>query len=974
MTRLAPSSPSDGYTLVPSDDAIQECSRQFPGNFQEDPAAMTNSVPPEGSAAPTLAGLLRARRERALLTRAELAERSGLSERTIVGLETGRVQRPRIESVRLLADALGLAGQEREAFVAAARGTEPVPVPAGAVSGGPVPNLPVVPAQLPADPAGFVGRARYLWDLDALLPGEGRTSPGVVVVTGTGGVGKTALAIHWAHQVRAHFPDGQLYVNLRGYAPTAPMRPVEVLAYFLHGLGVAAEQVPVEIEEAAALYRTLLADKRVLVVLDNARDAEQVRPLLPGSKGCLVVATSRDRLAGLVATHGAHRLGLDVLAPEEAVLLLARILGEERVAAEPEATAAVAEVCGFLPLALRIAAANLLDRPQPSIADYVGRLRAGNRLGELAVDGDPQAAVGVAFDASYATLDPQARRLFRLLGLVPGPDVTAPAAAALTGMQVPEVEQLLERLAGAHLAEPRGGGRYGLHDLLRLYARQRTEAENSEPERQAALGRLLSWYLHSADGATQLLYPNVVRLPLPPATSQMPLPAFSDHAQALAWLDAERSNLVAAVQQAAEHGPRPAAWLLADALHGYLWQGMHVVDWSVVAEAALAAAHAEGGPRPQSAARVSLADLNLCLSRYRQAIEHYARALALNQQTGWLEAQAATLSKLGVAYARSGRLAEAADHHHQALTLNQRIGRLGGQATNLGNLGVVYLEQGRLQAAVAQHAQALALFGKLGYRGSQGTALGWLGEIEHALGRLDRAVDHANAALAIQREVGDRGGEADTLRTLAGIARDTGRLGYALELATTAVALAGATGERRLQADALNTLASVHLHRGSLPQARYSYGQALELARATESRYPEVVTLLGLATTDQRAGRHDQALVVTNQALTLARQAGFRLLEGQALTTLAGIQLAQDQPDQAVESARQALAIQRDTGHRLGQAHTLLVLGHALHPQGADAALPHWQQALALFTEIGTPEANHAHALVRTCATAVHRR
>ena len=395
---------------------------------------------------------------------------------------------------------------------------------------------------------------------------------------------------------------------------------------------------------------------------------------------------------------------------------------------------------------------------------------------------------------------------------------------------------MLDRLAGAHLLEPRAPGRFGFHDLLRLYARGRTEAEDSEPERQAALGRLLDWYLHTADGATQLLYPNMVRLPLPPATSQLPVPAFSDRAQALAWLDAERSNLVAAVQHAADHGPRPSAWLLADALHGYLWQGMYVVDWSAVAEAALAAAQAEGGPRAQSAAQLSLADLNLCLSRYRQAIEHYSRALTLNQQTGWLEAQAATLSKLGVAYARSGRLAEAADHHHRALTLNQRIGRLGGQATNLGNLGVVYLEQGRLQAAFDHHAQALALFGKLGYRGSQGTALGWLGEIDHAMGQFDRAVDHANAALAIQREVGDRGGEADTLRTLAGIARDTGRLGQAFELATTAAALARDTGERRLQADALNTLASVHLHRGSLPQALDSYGQALELARATESR------------------------------------------------------------------------------------------------------------------------------------------
>ena len=828
-------------------------------------------------------------------------------------------------------------------------------------------------AQLPPDVAGFTGRTVELGQLNRLeQPDADPTAVPITVITGTAGVGKTALAVHWAHRVRDRFPGGQLYVNLGGYQSTPPLRPLEALTGFLRALDVPTDQIPIDADEVAGLYRSLLADRRMLVLLDNARSPDQVRPLLPGGPGCRVVVTGRDRLSGLVARDGADLLDLDVLSPAEAHLLLGRVLGR-RVEAESAAAAELAQVCAFLPLALRIAAANLTDRAR-TIAGYVAELRASNRLAALAVDGDEQAAVRAAFDQSYAELAPEARRLFRLLGLVPGPEVTSEAAAALVGTSPESAAQLLDRLAGAHLLGQHAPGRFGFHDLLRLYARGRTEAEDSEPERQAALGRLLDWYLHTTAATTQLLYPNVVRLPLPPASSQLPVPAFSDRAQALAWLDAERSDLVAAVQHAAEHGPRPSAWLLADALHGYLWQGMYVVDWSAVAEAALAAAQAEGAARAQSSAQLSLADLNLCLSRYGQAIEHYSRALALNQQTGWLEAQAATVSKLGVAYARSGRLAEAADHHRQALTLNQRIGRVGGQATNLGNLGVVYLEQGRLQVAFDHHAQALALFGKLGYRDSQGTALAWLGEIDHALGRFDGAVDHANAALAIQREVGDRGGEADTLRTLAGIHRDTGRHDQAFELATTAAALAGDTGERRLQADALNTLASVHLHRGSLPQARDSYGQALELARATQSRYPEVVTLVGLATTDQRAGRHDQALVVANQALTLARQAGFRLLEGQALTTLASIQLAQDQRHRAIQLASEALAIQRDTGHRLGQAHTLLVLGHALHPEAADAALLHWQQALALFSEIGTPQADHAHALVRSCAAAADHR
>jgi tetratricopeptide (TPR) repeat protein/transcriptional regulator with XRE-family HTH domain len=912
--------------------------------------------------------MVRALRGRLGLTQEELADRSGVSVRGLGKIEAGRIGRPRPSTVRLLADALGLSGTERDRFCAAA-GPEPAP--------GTIGEPRSAPAQLPPDVTGFTGRADQLHELDMLLDqgDEQLTAVVITAIAGTAGVGKTALAVRWAHRARARFPDGQLYVNLRGYAPTPPLRPIEALAQFLHALGVAAEDVPADEAEAAAMYRTLLADKRLLVVLDNARHADQVRPLLPASPGCLVLVSSRDRLLGLVARDGARPLTLDVLSPAEAGELLARIVGPDRVAAEATATAELARMCGLLPLALRIAAANLLDQPGRGIADYLAELTETSRLAGPTVDDDPVAAVRAAFDTSYAVLAPDDRRLFRLLGLVPGPEVTSAAAAALAGTSPESAAQRLEVLAGAHLLAPHAPGRFAFHDLLRLYARQRIEAEDSEPERRAALERLLDWYLHSAAAATQLLYPSMVRLPLPPAVGQLPVPAFSDRAQALAWLDAERSNLVAAVRHAAEHGPRPSAWLLADALHGYLWQGMYVVDWSAVAEAALAAAEAEGGPQAQSAARLSLADLNLCLSRYPQAIEHYAQALALNQQTGWLEGQAATLSKLGVAYARAGRLPEAAHHHHRALALNQRIGRLGGQANNLGNLGVVYLEQGRLPAAYDHHAQAVALFGKLGFRGSEGTALGWLGEIDHARGRLDRAIDHADAALAIQREVGDRGGEADTLRTLAGIHRDRGRLDQAFALATTAVALARDTGERRLQADALTTLASVHLQRGSVPHALEIYGQALELARATQSRYPEVVALLGLAAAHQRLDHLDEARRCARQALDLARETGYRLLEGQALTTLAGIQLAQGQPDRAIQTAGQALVVQSDTGHRMGQAQTLLILGHALYPAGADAALPHWRQALALFTEIGTPEADHVRALVRTgAATADHRR
>ncbi|HEU4421103.1 MAG TPA: BTAD domain-containing putative transcriptional regulator, partial [Pilimelia sp.] len=364
-----------------------------------------------------------------------------------------------------------------------------LPGTAGTAEPAPGPPAPArltgpVPALLPADIPAFTGRVRELRDLDDLLDGgEGR--PAAVVITaiaGTAGVGKTALAVRWAHRVRDRFADGQLYVNLRGYAASAPMRPIDALSRFLRALGVPAEQVPHELEEAADLYRSLLADRRVLVILDHARGPDQVRPLLPGGSGCLVLITSRDRLGGLVAHEGAHRLTLDVLPPDEAHTLLARVVGAERVAAEPAAAEDLARACAHLPLALRIAGANLINHPQHRLADYLGELRDGNRLASLEVDGDEQAAVRNNFDLSYTGLPAPAQRLFRLLGLVPGPDVTAGAAAALADVPPQLAARELDRLAGAHLISESAPARYAFHDLLRLYAAEHARLEESDAD------------------------------------------------------------------------------------------------------------------------------------------------------------------------------------------------------------------------------------------------------------------------------------------------------------------------------------------------------------------------------------------------------------------------------------------------------------------------------------------------------------
>ncbi|MFD7411674.1 BTAD domain-containing putative transcriptional regulator [Kitasatospora purpeofusca] len=376
------------------------------------------------------------------------------------------------------------------------------------------------PAQLPPALATFVGRRAELSTLDGLTDPGGPAAAGIGVVTGGAGTGKTALAVHWAHRVRERFPDGQLHLNLGGYALDPPLTPHEALARFLRALGTDLERVPGTVDESAALYRSLLADRRVLVLLDNAHNAEQVRPLLPGSAGSLALVTGRDGLTGLTACDGARRLVLDVLPRTEAVELVARIAGAERTRAEPRAAAELAAACGHLPLALGIAAGRLAERPHRTLVEHTAELRdSEDRLTALQIDSDAASAVRVAFDLSYRALQPTAQRLFRLLGLAPGNCISTAAAAALSGSAPAATRPVLEHLAAAHLLSPAGPDRYRLHDLLRCYAAERATAETRPADRAAARERLRSWHLHHTGRPP---HPPTPQPPHPPPTAAAP--------------------------------------------------------------------------------------------------------------------------------------------------------------------------------------------------------------------------------------------------------------------------------------------------------------------------------------------------------------------------------------------------------------------------------------------------------------------
>jgi DNA-binding SARP family transcriptional activator/tetratricopeptide (TPR) repeat protein len=648
------------------------------------------------------------------------------------------------------------------------------------------------PRQLPAAVAGFAGRAAELAALTRLLD-EPAKGPGMVVISaigGTAGVGKTALAVHWAHQVAGRFGDGQLHVNLRGYDPSGtPATPAEAIRGFLDALGVPRERMPASPEAQAGLYRSLLAGKRVLIVLDNARDEQQVRPLLPASPASLVLVTSRSQLGGLAAADGARLISLDVLSHAEAVELLTARLGSDRVGAEPAAVGRIASLCACLPLALAIGAARAATRPGFPLAAVAAELAdSADRLDALDA-GDPGSSVRAVFSWSYQQLTSEAARMFRLLGLHPGPDITVPAAASLAATGEADARRLLRELARAHLIAEHLPGRYAFHDLLRAYAAEQAGHSESQDDRREATGRVLDHYLHTAARAALVVVPGKEPVALAPPRPGVAAGQPADASQALAWFEAEHQVLLAAVALAAESGFDAHAWQLPWAMTPFLHKRGHWQEWAATQRTALAAATRLGDTAAQAVCSRLLGLACTSLGDHDQARSHYVGSLTLYQRLGNRLGEAKVHHNLGYLAQLQGRYADALGHSEQALCMYQAIGDKANEVAALNGVGWCHGLVGDYQQARVFCRQAVTLSAETGDRWLEGAAWDSLGYAEHHLGNLAEAAACYQRALGVTREAGARFAEAGTLTHLGDTHRAAGELTQARDAWQQALAI-----------------------------------------------------------------------------------------------------------------------------------------------------------------------------------------
>jgi tetratricopeptide (TPR) repeat protein len=655
-------------------------------------------------------------------------------------------------------------------------------------------SLPV-PRQLPPDVVYFTDRETYMAQLHAWLDTPCEDAAPAEVIAGTGGVGKTSLAAHWAHQVRDRFPDGDLYVDLRGYHVERAVSAEEALDQLLRTLGVSAERIPVGVDAKAALYRSLLHKRKMLIILDNAATVGQVRPLLPGSPSCRVLITSRSQLTGLTTREGAHRIPLDVLPPERAIQLLTQIVGAERMQDDHDALAELIRYCGYLPLALRIAAERLVTSPYFSVADIVAQLaEVRERLDILATD-DDFTTVRSVFYWSYRALPPDVARMFRLLGLPAGPDISARAAAVLAGVTEAKSRQLLDALVGAHLLQQVGPRRYRFHDLLRVYAAERAEADEPEVERRAAVYRLLTWYARSADAASGIIAPHLTRIPANLADSGDAPPEFPDRLAALHWCDEEYANIVAAVGQAEEMGEHSLVWQLPMVLFAYLLVRRPFIDWITTHNAGIASAELMNNVPAQVWLRTSVGLAHREVGEYDLALENFRLAVAGWRRIGQLWGEAWALRDIGKTYHILGHIPEAIGAIEPALAIHIAEGDTWGEAVARTMLALAHHSLGHADEALADLHRALNIYRDHGDQRNVAGNMSNLGLVYGSLGQTEQAIEYLEQALAINRAVDFWHGEALAHERLGIVLRQADQIESSNEHLRAAAVLYDALGD-----------------------------------------------------------------------------------------------------------------------------------------------------------------------------------
>lgn len=817
------------------------------------------------------------RRRGAALSYRDLAAKAGCSHAVVGEYLTGRTLPP-VERFDVLVRLLGADAAEQGALATARDRVEDrrrvvTPSPSRGV-----------PRELPPAVSAFTGRAEQLAELDRLLA-QDQVAPSApaAVVCGTAGSGKTALAVSWAHRAAHRFPDGQLYVDLRGFDPGEPVSSHAALTSLLQGLGVAPEHIPSELDRCAATYRSALADRRMLVVLDNAGSAEQVRPLLPGSAPCAAVVTSRDDLAGLVARDGVRRLTIGPLAPPDAVALLRALIGD-RVDAEAAAAARLAELCGRLPLALRVAAELAAGRPWLSLEELLADQGDGDPLGLLDHATDQRSALGAVLSWSHRHLPDDAAEVFGLLGLCPGRALDVYAVAALVGTENLRVARArLGRLSAGHLVQESRPGCWDMHDVLRAYAARRAEADLAPALRRAALARLVDQCVRTAADAAEALFPYERQVrPAAPVAGAQRAPVTEPQA-ARAWLDRERATLGWVSGLAAEYGLSAHAVALSRILRRYLDTNGHHQDALTVHGTALRAG--AGDDRAEADAEAAL-----------------ARAC-------W----------------RLGDHVGAAGHARRARQRYRRLADRAGESRVLGDQAAVEQRLGRLAAAVGYLEESLAISRAAGDRSGEGAALANLAILGCQLGRTEQALGHAERAAAIGDELGNR--------HLAGAA--TGTIGLCLE---------------RL---------------GRPEEALRLYQRALTVYRDTGDRAGETVELVNIGCAHRLAGRPGEALAALEDALDLAGRVGPETSVTEALNALGETLLLLDRPAEALVRHQQALVSARRTGDRLQEAYALDGVARSMAAGGIGGPpRDHWLAALAIYTELGVPEAAEVRARI----------